>query len=208
MCSTANVTLQCGPSADASPLAAVQRESANRLLPQLRSGTPGDAEVIAALAVQVFLDTYATEGIRPDLAREAFSEYSREAFAARLAEPARRFLLSEHQTGLLGFAELLLGPLAAPAGAIVGAELVRLYIQPQCHGMGMGRQLLQAAEAAAAAVGLGHVWLTAWEGNHRARGFYGAVGYADVGATTYTLQGQSYGNRVFAKRLLPTVSTT
>jgi ribosomal protein S18 acetylase RimI-like enzyme len=174
-----------------------------RLHPDFRPATLDDSVTIAALSVQVFLDTYATEGIRPDLAREAFSRYSAEAFVARLAEPDRRFLVSEHATGLLGFAELLLKPLPAPAGAVVGAELVRLYVQPQCHGMGIGRQLLQIAESAAAALGLTHVWLTAWEGNHRARGFYEAVGYSDVGATTYTLQGNSYGNRVFAKRLSP-----
>jgi ribosomal protein S18 acetylase RimI-like enzyme len=156
---------------------------------------------IAALSVQVFLDTYATEGIRPDLAREAFSNYSAEAFAARLAEPARVFLLSEHATGLLGFVELLLSPLPAPVQPIVGAEVVRLYVQPQAHGIGIGRHLLQSAESAAADRGFLHLWLTVWESNHRARGFYEAVGYTDIGATSYTFQGNAYGNRVFAKEL-------
>ncbi|MDO9479449.1 MAG: GNAT family N-acetyltransferase [Hydrogenophaga sp.] len=173
-----------------------------RLQPQLRQATPDDAVTIAALSVQVFLDTYATEGIRPDLAREAFSHYSAQAFATRLAEPDRVFLLCEHATGLLGFAELLLRPLPAPAQPTVGAELVRLYVQPQAQGIGIGRGLLQAAESAAADRGLLHLWLTVWEDNHRARGFYEAVGYTDIGATSYTFQGNTYGNRIFAKALL------
>ena len=174
----------------------------NRLQPQLRPATSDDAVTVAALSVQVFLDTYATEGIRPDLALEAFSHYSTEAFAARLAEPTRRFLISEHATGLLGFAELLLSAIPAPAGAVVGAELVRLYVQPQAQGMGIGRHLLQAAEAVASNRALSCLWLTAWEGNHRALGFYEAVGYTDIGATTYAFQGNSYGNRVLAKQLI------
>ena len=175
----------------------------NHLQPQLRPATTGDAVTIAALSVQVFLDTYAPLGIRPDLAIEAFSNYSTEAFVGRLAEPSRCFLLSEHETGLLGFAELLLNALPAPVENVVGAELVRLYVQPQAHRMGIGRHLLQACELAASSRGLPFIWLTAWEGNHRARGFYEAVGYADIGTTTYAFQGNTYGNRVFAKQLTP-----
>lgn len=47
-----------------------------------RSATPDDAVTISALAVQVFLDTYATDGVRPDLAHEALAVCSVEAFAA------------------------------------------------------------------------------------------------------------------------------
>ena len=56
-----------------------------------RSGTPEDALCLGVLATQVFLDTYATNGIRSDLAREALSVYSQETFAARLADPNSRF---------------------------------------------------------------------------------------------------------------------
>jgi ribosomal protein S18 acetylase RimI-like enzyme len=168
---------------------------------RLRPAAPDDAVTVAALAVQVFLDTYATEGVRPDLAREAFVEYSAEAFAARLCEPARAFLLAEWGSGLVGFAEVLLVALRAPAGALAGAELVRLYVQPAFQGRSVGRDLLQAAELAAATRGLPALWLTAWEGNNRASRFYAANGYEDIGATTYEFQGNTYANRVFARRL-------
>ena len=36
----------------------------------LRPATPADAPTLSALAIQVFLDTYAPEGIRPAVARE------------------------------------------------------------------------------------------------------------------------------------------
>ncbi len=174
--------------------------------PQLRCAAPEDAVTIAALAVQVFLDTYATEGVRPDLAVEAFTEYSTEAFANRLHEPKRRFFLAEQATGLVGFAEIQVAPLSAPAGAVVGAKLVRLYVQPRFQRHGIGWRLLQEAERVAVAAALGSVWLTAWEGNHRAHRFYATRGYRDVGATTYAFQGNSYGNRVFVKQFSPGTS--
>lgn len=178
----------------------------NSLEPKLRLAAPEDAVTIAALAVQVFLDTYATEGIRPDQAREAFAEYSAEAFSIRLQEPIRRFFQAEQATGLIGFAEVHVSPLSSPAGAVVGAELVRLYVQPRVQRLGVGRRLLQEAELAATATELGNLWLTAWEGNHPARSFYASHGYQDAGAATYTFQGNSYGNRVFVKHLGPATS--
>jgi diamine N-acetyltransferase len=170
----------------------------------LRMASSEDAVTISALSIQVFLDTYATEGVRPDLALEAHSEYSVDAFAQRHAEPQRRFVLAENLAemgnGLLGFAEVLLTSLPCPAGDLTGAELVRLYVQPKAQRMNLGRSLLTRAEQLVQAANIGNLWLTAWEGNHNARAFYERVGYEDVGATTYTFQGQTYPNRVLAKR--------
>lgn len=167
----------------------------------LRAGTPADAATLAALSVQVFLDTYAADGVRPDLAAEALAEYSPGAFMQRLHEPGRRFVLVEQEGGLRGFAELRLAPAIAPAGGVAGAELVRLYVQPGAQGRGIGRHLLRAAEALAAAASHRHLWLTAWEGNGRALAFYAAQGYRTLGDTTYHFQGRSYGNRVLARGL-------
>jgi diamine N-acetyltransferase len=166
----------------------------------LRMASSEDAVTISALSIQVFLDTYATEGVRPELALEAHSEYSVDAFAQRLAEPQRQFILVETGDGLLGFAEVLLTSVPSPAGALAGAELVRLYVQPKAQRMNLGRSLLTRAEQLVQAENIGNLWLTAWEGNYKARSFYERVGYVDVGATTYTFQGQTYPNRVLAKR--------
>ena len=168
---------------------------------KLRHASLSDAITISALSVQVFLDTYATEGIRHDLAREAFLEYSAEAFTHRLGEVSRAFILAESGAGLLGYAEVLLTSVAAPAAEVSGAELVRLYVQPVAHRSGIGRALLEHTEQLVLAARIATVWLTAWDGNVNARAFYAQLGYADVGVTTYSFQGNTYVNRVFAKHL-------
>lgn len=170
---------------------------------RVRRAASGDAVSIAALATQVFLDTYATEGVRADLAREAFHEYSEGAFSSRIALPDRAFAVAElDQQGLAAFSEVHCAASRAPAGSIAGAELVRLYVQPRMQGRGLGRLVLSSAEAAAATCGLGSMWLTVWDGNARALAFYARLGYSDIGATTYSLQGRTYGNRVLAKQLV------
>jgi diamine N-acetyltransferase len=166
-----------------------------------RIASAPDADTISALAIQVYLDTYATEGIRPDVAREAHSAYSVDAFSQRLAQPQRRFILAEAGDGLLGFAEVVLTFVPSPTEGFTGAELVRLYVQPAAQRLGLGRALLARAEQLVQAAHLPILWLRAWEGNHNARAFYAHVGYEDVGATTYSFQAVTVPNRVFAKRL-------
>src|SRR5262249_38746816 len=99
-------------------------------------------------------------------------------------------------------------PQLAPAGNLSGAELVRLYVQPLAQRSRIGTSLLTAAERTAVTASLSALWLTAWEGNHRALAFYAHMGYADIGATTYTFQGRTYANRVLAKRLPTTEGAT
>ena len=47
-------------------------------------------------------------------------------------------------------------------------------------------------EAIAAQVCAAGLWLTVWDGNTHALGFYDRLGYSDVGQTSYTMQSQSF----------------
>lgn len=167
----------------------------------IRMGTPEDGVTVAALATQVFLDTYATEGIRPDLAREAFEEYSADRFVQRLGDPDRLLLLAERDTHLQGFAELSLHAKPPREQADPGLELIRLYIQPAFQRLGLGSMLLQRVEACCVSRGAVSLWLTAWSGNCHALLFYLSRGYEDVGVTSFTFEDRSYENRILLKTL-------
>ena len=167
----------------------------------LRPAVPGDALCLSVLAMQVFLDTYCPEGIRPTVAREVLCNYSVAAFEAALADPATRVSVAERAGHLVGFAQVTLGAAheLAPLGA--PAELLRLYVQEPFTGRHLGTALLAAAEQVAAAAGATVLWLTPWVHNHRAIAFYRRRGYADHGLTWFEFEGERHENRVFARRL-------
>jgi GNAT superfamily N-acetyltransferase len=168
---------------------------------QLRPASPADALCLGALATQVFYDTYATEGINPTFAREALARFSTETLAAEIAAANSEFVVAERREFVIGFARLLHGERHELVKAEPSCELDRLYVQERFTGAGLGRRLLQAAEARAAARGAGALWLTAWVGNARALAFYPRCGYRDVGSTPYVIEGVAYENRLFLKEL-------
>lgn len=167
-----------------------------------RTAVASDALCLSVLATQVFLDTYATQGIRLAVAREVRHYLSEETFAELLSRPDRGIVIAEIADHLVGFAQLTHGqthdllPPETPA-----AELNRLYVQRPFLGRGIGKELLARAEALAGEEGAEILWLSAWTGNAPALCFYEAQGYQGVGVSVYTFEGDSYETRVFMKRL-------
>ena len=165
---------------------------------KLREAGAADTDSIAALATLVFLDTYAPEGLRGDLAREAFSGFSPAAFAARLQDEHTAFVLAESDGHLVGFVELA-QERPVPGAAQGTLEVVRLYVHPRFQRKGIGKALLVRAESFARDAGTGGIWLSAWAGNARALGFYDSLGYRIVGKLDHVIEGTPYANHVLAK---------
>lgn len=163
-----------------------------------RRATSEDALCIGVLAAQVFLDTYAPHGIRPDLAREALACYSPEVMAQHLDDPNTHFILAESNGHLVAFLELALNR-QCPVPSEATAEIFRLYVQRNFHRMGIGQTLSAQADRIALEHGHTAMWLTAWAGNTLALVFYPRIGYVDTGRTDYVIEGQRYENRVFIK---------
>ena len=169
---------------------------------RIRIATSEDAPCVAALATHVFMDTYATDGMRTDLAGEAFDGYSVGVFASLLASPHETAIhVAEADGHMLGFVEAGAAGTPPAPGADAGTEIRKLYVHPRFHRRGIGRALLDAVRRCARHDGLPLVWLTAWSGNANALGFYARLGFDDVGATVHEIDGHAYENRVLVERL-------
>lgn len=174
-----------------------------KLTVEIRAATAEDVLSISALAIHVFLDTYATEGIRPDLAREVFSEYSADVFLSRLTSSnSVEIYLAEIDGHIVGFAEIDCAAKCAVVGMDGGVEIAKLYVQPKFHSQGVGKALLGSVEQRARDLDLKQIWLTAWTGNLNAIGFYGHCGFSDIGRVNFNIEDQNYENRLFTKHLI------
>lgn len=172
----------------------------------IRDAVPQDALCIGVLGMQVFLDTYATEGLRDSIANEALQAFAPDAISRLLAEPGISVVVAESNHHLVGFAQIKMRASHGMVAAVDVAELQRLYIQERFTGLGIGFRLLEAAERRAARGGASLLWATVWVGNARALGFYPRRGYEVLGSPTYSFQGETHENRLFGKRLSVTTA--
>jgi GNAT superfamily N-acetyltransferase len=172
----------------------------------LRPAVAEDALCLSVLAMQVFLYTYATQGIRPAITREVLSGYSEQVFSQAIATEGTFIVVAELTGHLIGFAQVTVGESQALAPKGPQSELLRLYVQEPFTGKRVGTQLLAAAERLADEVGSEVLWLTPWVHNYRALGFYASRGYKDYGLTHFTFEGESHENRVYAKSVAASTS--
>jgi ribosomal protein S18 acetylase RimI-like enzyme len=107
-----------------------------------------------------------------------------ETIASRLralaaADPQGRVLVATQGEQLIGFATLHSTPVlhrATPVGRITG-----IAVLPSARAVGVGRELLRAAEAYFRALGLERIEVTSGPMHEQAYAFYRRLGYIDQG---------------------------
>jgi GNAT superfamily N-acetyltransferase len=165
----------------------------------LRRATHSDALTLAVLGMQVFMDTYATEGVREAIAREALESFAPDTLAEIIQDARELVLVAEVSRHVVGFAQVSLNSDHPMIDDRHAAELKRLYVQERFTGRSVGRRLLQRAEEEASAGGASAMWATVWVGNPRALQFYPRQGYTYVGPAVHRLQAEAHQNDLFCK---------
>jgi len=165
----------------------------------IRVGRSDDASRLAVLATQVWLHTYATDGIARDIAEYVLRELTPEKYSALLKDPASRVVVAERRENLVGLAVVRFG-VPCPAGRNSAAELQTLYVQENFVGRGIGKLLLQAAESKVRQRLNTPLWLTVNAKNTEAIAFYAHLGYAKIGTTSFVLGAGHHENHVLIGR--------
>ncbi len=161
----------------------------------VRDAQPEDAPRLAVLAVQVWMHTYATQGVSSVIADYVLAELTPQAFAAKLGNPAISILVAEREGHLLGLAVIQSGAVGVNVLAAT-VELTTLYVQAHCKGQGIGSRLLNEARTLAAAHAGSGLWLTVNAQNTAAIDFYNHHNFQRVGTVDFILGGVAHPNLV------------
>ena len=161
----------------------------------VRPGRPGDAANLAALAIQVFLHTYATQGISSVISAHVLTEFTPEKFAAWLGSETTQIVVAEEDAHLVGYARIGFGAVC-PERSASTAELATLYVQEHFTGQGVGSALLAQAQALVWQRTQQPLWLTVNAQNARAISFYVTHGYSKLGTAWFALGGERHENHV------------
>ena len=149
-----------------------------------RAGT-GDAEAIALLSRQTFLDTFAGQNTAADMEKFMRGPFSRKNLEEEVRSGPDIFLIAESGQLAAGYAKLIHH--VKNGTGQEGMEISRLYADKGFIGQGAGRLLMEECLETAARAGCTTVWLGVWEHNARAIAFYRKWGFEKFGEHPFTL---------------------
>ena len=155
----------------------------------IRPARPDDAEPLAALGRQTFIDTFVRGFAIPypanDLATFLDASFNAETITRKLAEPGAAWWVAERNDDLLAFANAGPNTLPHPDARPTDMELRRLYVTGAAQGLGLGTQLLTVSLDWMTAQGAGPLWIGVWSGNLKAQKLYAAHGFEKAGEYQY-----------------------
>ncbi len=164
--------------------------------PIVRPARLSDASSLAAIAIEVWVGTYLSEGVSGFFADYALSAHTPEVFEAAISDGKDPIFVSENATGIDGFARIDFDA-PIPNGGTCRTEITTLYVQPRHHGKGKGRALLRAIAQECFGQDITSFWLATNSENTPAIAFYKALGFQAAGKTHFRLHDQMYQNDVF-----------
>lgn len=144
---------------------------------QIREATIDDALNISAIAHCVWIDTYATDGVRNSISNYALTHFAESKIEETISN--KLVLVAEKNGHLLGFAVFCINE----------KELESLYVLPKFQRSGVGSELLKCVLNESIGVKL-----TCWEQNMAAIEFYKSCGFIECGESFFELEGESHRN--------------
>ena len=164
-----------------------------------RTASGRDAEAIDREFRASFCDTFA-HLYRPDDLAAFLGQFTPEAWADELGDPAYAFRVAEDCGEPVGFVKL--GPSSLPVEPTGSAvELRQLYVLTSHLGAGVGTDLMEWAIAESRRRGIDELYLTVYTDNHRARRFYSRYGFEEVGPYAFMVGEQADEDIIMRLRL-------
>ncbi len=166
----------------------------------IRRCAPGDESALSIIGQATFLDTFAGVLSGKDILGHCVRQHSSEKYEAWLRGAASAVWIAEIEPGAAPVGYLVLTKPDLPLADISpqDAEVKRIYLLNRFRGGGLGRRLMQEAEAHARSHGIRRLLLGVYSGNAAAISFYEKLGYRRVGERSFTVGDSTYHDFILA----------
>ena len=147
-----------------------------------------------------FLDTFARILSGKDILGHCVRQHSSEKYRGWLGDWASAVWIAEVEPGQAPVGYLVLTKPDLPLADVSkdDAEVKRVYLLSRFRGGGVGRRLMQEAEAHARARGSRRLLLGVYNGNKEAISFYEKLGYERVGERSFNVGDNTYHDFILA----------
>lgn len=166
--------------------------------------TEADADELGIIGPAAYAASYHDDWDDAVSFARQIASFGPDAVREFLARPETRTWIARLDGVGVGFLTMVIGSLESIDNRPNGAEIPRVYLLPGARRGGIGRRLLDIADAEAIAQGCDYVWLDVMEHAEWARAAYERWGFTDIGSKTFSgglRSGRSRAMRVLVKEL-------
>jgi ribosomal protein S18 acetylase RimI-like enzyme len=172
----------------------------------IRRGTINDVELLHSIGVKTFDDTFGNTCTKQDMHFVLDKFFNYEQCIADLSDVEDHFYFHEENGECQGYMRIN-SKHDCPIPEISefkSLELVRLYVLKDFHGAGVANNLMDFAMQFSTENGFEKLYLSVWEYNFRARGFYEKHGFINSGIENdFPLGSTPQTDLWFVKSLIP-----
>ena len=167
----------------------------------IRKADLGDASNLTVLKQQVWIATYAVEGIRTEFSDYVLSTFTVEKIRNSILDNNKFIYIAEIDNHLIGCLEIAFN-VKCPVETETGPEIAVLYLLERYTGMGIGKTLLNRSLSLCDELKFISVWLTVYLKNEKAINFYLKQNFIDAGTTYFEMGGNRYENKIMIRKIL------
>lgn len=168
---------------------------------KIRLAVSSDVKKLSVLKQQVWISTYAIEGITDEFSEYVLSEFSLDRVGNLISDKNRIILLASMDHFVVGCAEILLSSDCPVTLKGPSLEILTLYVLENFHGFGIGKKLLDKCLEEIKLLNFHNVWLTVYHKNDNAFGFYSNQNFNHIGNTYFELGADKHKNYVMEREI-------
>lgn len=168
---------------------------------EIRKAELRDINNLAVLKQQVWISTYATEGLIAEFSSYVLSEYSVENIKMSIENKKSMTLVAICNNCLVGCVEILLAPQSPIDDIEPCIEITTLYILERFQNKGIGKTLLNESLKIIESLQHNKMWLSVYYKNERAIDFYQRQNFTRIGEIDFRLGKEKYKNYLMIRNI-------
>ncbi|WP_282037954.1 GNAT family N-acetyltransferase [Saccharicrinis aurantiacus] len=168
---------------------------------EIRKAKLSDINNLAVLKQQVWISTYATEGLLDEFSRYVLSEYSVGNVKQSIQNTDSMTLLANYKNCLVGCVEIILLPQRPIKEIEPCIEISTFYILEEFQNKGIGKKLLAECLKSIKGMNFDKIWLTVYYKNQKAIEFYSRQKFSLIGETDFVLGNDKHKNYIMLKQI-------
>ena len=167
----------------------------------IRKAELNDLNNLAVLKQQVWISTYATEGLVNEFSSYVLSEYSVDNVRTSITDKNKLTLIATYNNALVGCVEILLTPQSPLKEIEPSIEISSLYVLERFQGLGIGKKLLVKCLNQIKQRNHNKIWLTVYYKNQKAINFYLRQNFNHIGEMDFLLGDEKHKNYILIKNI-------